>query len=109
MRAFIGSASADVPIISEFDNVNIYGKLNTKYLIEEYDQLDEYYEQDVFILCKVIGLIQKDRVKIFDPLKDFIKFPRAIRRQVKIGEIHGFEDIYINGPVLKVEIIAIYK
>ena len=42
-------------------------------------------------------------------LKDFIKFPRAIRRQVNIEEIHGFEDIYINGPVLKVEIIAIYK
>ena len=109
MRTFIGSASADVPIISEFDNVNVYGKLNTKYLIEEYDQLDEYYEQNVFILCKVIGLMQKDRVKIFDPLKDFIKFPRAIRRQVNIEEIHGFEDIYINGPVLKVEIIAIYK
>lgn len=109
LESILGKASADVPIISEFDEIAISGKLNAKYLMEDYDQLEEYSEQDVFILCKVVGLMRKDRVEIFDPLKDFIRLPRAIRRQADFGDTAGLEKIYVNGPVLKVEIIAIYK
>ena len=109
LESILGKASADVPIISEFDDVAISGKLNAKYLMEDYAQLEEYSEQDVFILCKVVGLMQKENVEIFDPLKDFIRLPRAVRRQTNFGDTTGLEKIYVEGPVLKVEIIAIYK
>ena len=96
-------------IVSEFEDVAISGKLNAKYLLEDYAQLEEYSEQDVFILCKVVGLMQKESVEIFDPLKDFIRLPRAVRRQTNFEDTTGLEKIYVEGPVLKVEIIAIYK
>ena len=109
LESILGKASADVPIISEFEDVVISGKLNAKYLLEDYAQLEEYSEQDVFILCKVVGLMQKESVEIFDPLKDFIRLPRAVRRQTDFCDTTGLEKIYVEGPVLKVEIIAIYK
>ena len=109
LERILGKASADVPIVSEFADVAISGKLNAKYLLEDYAQLEEYSEQDVFILCKVVGLMQKESVEIFDPLKDFIRLPRAVRRQTNFGDTTGLEKIYVEGPVLKVEIIAIYK
>ena len=49
-------------------------------------------------------------VEIFDPLKDFIRLPRAMRRQMSAaGNSTGLDKIIIGGPVLKVEVIAIYK
>ena len=88
----------------------ISGKLNAKYLLEDYAVLEDYAEQDVFILCKVVGVIRKTEVEIFDPLKDFIRLPRAMRRSLeKDASTAGLEKIKIQGPVLKVEVIAIYK
>ena len=71
--------------------------------------LEDYADQDVYVLCKVVGIARKDSVEIFDPLKDFIKLPRAMRRQMSDGNNGGLERIIVDGPVLKVEIIAIYK
>ena len=66
--------------------------------------------QDVFMLCKVVGISKKECVEIFDPLKDFIRLPRVMRRQMEGNpNTSGLEKIKIQGPVLKVEIIAIYK
>ena len=49
-------------------------------------------------------------VEIFDPLKDFIRLPRTMRRQMTAnGKPVGLDKISIEGPVLKVEVIAIYK
>lgn len=110
LETFLGKASADIPIVVDYDDITISGKLNAKYLLEEYSALEDYVEQDVYVLCKVVGIIRKDCVEIFDPLKDFIRLPRAMRRQMEKKEkSSGLEKISIQGPVLKVEIIAIYK
>lgn len=77
-------------------------------LEEEYAELEEYNEQEVYILCKVVGIIQKDKVEIFNPLKDFIKLPRAVRRGMDSSS-QGMEPILVDGPVLKVEVLAMYK
>lgn len=54
--------------------------------------------------------IRKEFVEIFDPLKDFIRLPRAMRRQmINDGNSFGLDKISVEGPVLKVEVIAIYK
>lgn len=110
LEGILGKASADIPFIIECDDVTISGKLNAKYLREEYASLEDYADQDVYMLCKVVGMVHKDTVEIFDPLKDFIRLPRAMRRQMTTsGNSVGLDRISVEGPVLKVEIIAIYK
>lgn len=108
MEAFLGKASADIPIIMEDEELTIASKLSIGNLEEEYAELEEYNEQEVYMLCKVVGIVQKDKVEIFNPLKDFIKLPRAVRRGMDAGN-QGMEPILVDGPVLKVEVIAIYK
>ena len=110
LEGMLGKASADIPFVIECDDVTIAGKLNAKYLHEEYASLEDYADQDVYMLCKVVGMVRKDEVEIFDPLKDFIRLPRAIRRQMAAeGNTMGLETIVVEGPVVKVEVIAIYK
>lgn len=108
MEAFMGKASADIPIIMEDEELTIASKLSIGNLEEEYAELEEYNEQEVYMLCKVVGIVQKDKVEIFNPLKDFIKLPRAVRRGMDSGN-QGMEPILVDGPVLKVEVIAMYK
>ncbi len=108
METFLENASADIPIIMESEGLIVSSKLSTSFLEEEYAQLEEYSEQEVYMLCKVVGKMQKNQVEIFNPLKDFIKLPRAVRRGMD-SDSDGFESIIIDGPVLKVEVIAIYK
>ena len=108
METFLGNASADIPIVMESEDLIVSSKLSTSFLEEEYAQLEEYSEQEVYMLCKVVGKMQKSQVEIFNPLKDFIKLPRAVRRSMDSNG-REVEPIIIDGPVLKVEVIAIYK
>ena len=88
----------------------ISSKLNAKYLREEYASFEDYADQDVYMLCKVVGMVRKDMVEIFDPLKDFIRLLRTMRCQMTAhGKSVGLDKTSIEGPVLKVEVIAIYK
>ena len=108
METFLGNASADIPIVMESEDLIVSSKLSTSFLEEEYAQLEEYSEQEVYMLCKVVGKMQKNQVEIFNPLKDFIKLPRAVRRSMNSNS-RELEPIIIDGPVLKVEVIALYK
>lgn len=108
METFLGNASADIPIVMESEDLIVSSKLSTSFLEEEYAQLEEYGEQEVYMLCKVVGKMQKNQVEIFNPLKDFIKLPRAVRRSMNSNS-RELEPIIIDGPVLKVEVIALYK
>ena len=111
LTAVLGRASADIPIVIDCDNFKIAAKLNAKFLLEEYSTLEEYEEQDVYLLCKVVGMMHKNQVEIFNPTKDFIHLPRQARRNVDTAKEAntGIQKIVIDGPVLKVEVIAIYK
>lgn len=108
-NTFLGKAKADIPIVLETPDAAIVGKLNSKYLLEEYTSLEEYEDQEVTILCKVIGVSHQARVVIFNPLKDFIKLNRTMRRSSSFENCQGVEPIVVDGPVVKVEFIAIYK
>ncbi|MFG6344534.1 MAG: hypothetical protein K1W35_12405 [Lachnospiraceae bacterium] len=108
METFLENASADIPIVMENEDLIIASKLSTTFLEEEYTQLEEYSEQGVYMLCKVVGKMLKNQVEIFNPLKDFVKLPRAVRRSMDSNS-KEVEPIIIDGSVLKVEVIAIYK
>lgn len=104
------NSSADIPIIMENDDITIASKLKAQFLHCESNDLEEYAEQEVFMLCRVIGVVDKDSVEIYNPLKDYIKLSRAIRRSLpNDGKDMGLDSIVIPGPVLKVDIIAIYN
>ena len=87
----------------------ISGKLNTDNLYEDYAALEDYAEQEINFLCKVEGFVKRDRVTIYNPAKDFIKLNRAMRRASNLEENQTLSPITVDGPVLKAEIIAIYK
>lgn len=80
LEAFLGTSSTDIPFLVEYEDVVISGKLNINNLFKAYSELEKYTEQDVFMLRKVIGVMNKEKVEVFNPLKDFIKLPRAVRR-----------------------------
>ena len=110
LESMLNSASADIPFIVEMDEFTFAGKLNAKHLFEDYSNLEDYADQEVYMLYKVVGMIHKENVEIFDPWKDFIKLPRSFRRQMPKDDVpNGFDKIIVEGPVLKVEVIAIYK
>jgi len=111
LNSFIGNASADIPIVIDFNDIVFFGKLNAKNLYEEYTTLEDYFDQDVSFLCKVVGVSRRDHVEVFNPLKDFIRLNRTLRRSMDSNSKSniGLEPIVIAGPVLKVEVIAIYK
>lgn len=108
-KAVFNNTSADIPVEVDCGDVTVVGRLNTKWLCEDYTALEEYSEQEVVLLCKIIGVNRNDKVTIFNPLKDFIKLNRAMRRAGKFEPGQGFDPIVINGPVVKVEFIALYK
>ena len=73
METFLGNASADIPIVMESEDLIVSSKLSTSFLEEEYAQLEEYSEQEVYMLCKVVGKMQKNQVEIFNPLQTLQK------------------------------------
>ena len=109
LNSVLGDAKADIPVLLGSGEVTVVGRLNTKWLLEDYTALEEYDEQKITALCKVIGITRQERVTIFNPLKDFIKLNRAMRRAGSFENGEGFDPIIIDGPVVKVEIIALYK
>ena len=110
LHSVFDKAVADIPFLADDCDIAVAGKLAKKNLLEDLSSFEDYEGQEVYLLCKVVGLSRKDEVEIFDPLKDFVRLPRAIRRQMESnGRTEGLEKIKIPGPVLKVEVIAIYK
>ncbi len=109
IKSVFSNTNADVPVIIDTGDVLISGKLNTDNLYEDYAALEDYAEQEINFLCKVEGFVKRDRVTIYNPAKDFIKLNRAMRRASNLEENQTLSPITVDGPVLKAEIIAIYK
>lgn len=108
-KNLLSNAKADIPIIIDTGDISVCSKLNTTYLKNDYTQLEDYAEQEVTFLCKVEGLTKGGMVTVYNPMKDFIKLNRAMRRASNLEENEQLRPIQIEGPVLKTEIIAIYK
>lgn len=97
LEGILGKVSADVPFSVECDDVTIFGKLNAKFLREECASLEDCADQDVYMFCKVVGMMRKGMVEIFDPLKDFIRLPRTMRRQMVANEkVDGLDKIPVE-------------
>lgn len=109
IKKVFDNTSADIPVLIDSGGILISGKLNTNYLKEEYTSLEDYEEQEVVFLCKVEGMVNREQVTIFNPARDFIKLNRAMRRAANFESDETLVPIMVDGPILKVEIIAVYK
>lgn len=96
-----------IPIVVDGLEVPIASKLKTEW-IEGGDSiaLEEIQDDEAIFLCRVVAHAQGERVAVFDPLKDFMRVNRAMRRTMKRSE--GLEIVYEDGPVIKAEVVAIY-
>lgn len=61
------------------------------------------------MLCKVEGYSRKENVVIYNPARDFIRLNRALRRESNLDQDDSMKPITVPGPVLKAEVIALYK
>ena len=71
-----------------------------------YEALEEYMDEELTFFCRVASHSTKEKVAVFDPLKEFIKIGRAARRQIVRDS--STQPIVVPGPVLKVDMAAIY-
>lgn len=99
---------ADIPIVIDGGDTALFAKLAANNLFESIEDLEEYEEEDVIALCKVVSHKSGDSIKIYDPKKDFIKLNREMRRTIKFDD-NSMDPICIDGPAVKVEVVAIYK
>ena len=108
--AFLGDTKADIPIVIEFDDKLVTGKLDNRFLIEDYSQLEEYETDEVTVLFRLLSKKDGNNIVIYDPLKDFIKLNRTMRRSTDFKSDAGeFSPIKLDGKVIKIEVIAIYR
>lgn len=96
-----------IPIVIDGLDTLVTSKLKTKWL-EGGDSmvLEEIEDDEAIFLCKVVAHARGDQVPVFDPLKDFMRVNRAMRRTTKRSE--GLEIVYEKGPVIRAEVVAIY-
>lgn len=103
----LGEKQGSIPIVVDGLEVPIASKLKTEW-IEGGDSmvLEEIQDDEAIFLCRVVAHARGERVAVFDPLRDFMKVNRAMRRTVKRSE--GLEIVYEDGPLIKAEVVAIY-
>lgn len=109
LKTFFESKDTKIPVVIELGNFIMCSKLNSSKMIIEYEELEEFEELDVTIIARTISTSFVNKTKPFyDPLKDFIKLNRSLRRSV--GErTEGLHEIYSDTDYKTIEILAIYQ
>lgn len=108
--AFFESANPKIPIIAECDDVVLSAKIDSKFLMVDYTQMEEYESLEVSILARIISTnIVSASKAIYDPLKDFISLNRAIRRSLTDNRPDGLKELFNDEDYKVIEILAIYQ
>lgn len=113
-RAFLKTAldkeTINIPTIYEMDDTLLYSKLKGNFLIEEYSGFEDLDGEELTILARVITH-KTGKTIIYDPLKDFIKINRAMRRQGNFSSLpKELDGIFIESDnIIALEIIALYQ
>lgn len=98
-----------IPCIFELADVTCYSQINSSFLLTTYENLEEFENEEVTVLAKVISH-KNGKTAIFNPLKDFIKVNRAMRRSADMSKFpKELVTIEIDGILISLEILAIYQ
>jgi hypothetical protein len=107
LSLFSGTDAA-IPVVITGNEIPIASKLDSRFILGlDYQNLEDLAEEEATILCKVVGYPGGNKVPIFDPLKDFVRLNRILRRNIE--RTSDLSIITLEGPVLKAEVIAVYN
>lgn len=108
-KTFFESADTKIPIILELDDALMCSKLISPNMLIEYEDLEEFEELETTIVARVTStsLVGKNK-PFYDPLKDFVKLNRSLRRSM--GErTEGLYEIHADQDYKTIEVLAIYQ
>lgn len=88
-----------------------FAKLNSNNLCYELEHLEDFEDEDVTIIAKVLSRknVTDKPIVVFDVMKDLFSLSRGIRRQIGEQEIEGIQSIRSDKNILILEILAIYQ
>lgn len=115
LNLLLGKESTKVPIFiendEEFSDRLGFSKINSNYLCCDMDSLDDFENEDVTIIAKIISKrdIIGEPVVVYDVMKDLFGMSRAIRRQFDNKPIEGISNISIDEDFMILEVLAIYQ
>ncbi|MEC1585378.1 hypothetical protein P9D80_08580 [Bacillus spizizenii] len=95
-----------------FENRLGFAKLNSQNLLYELEHLEDFEDEDVTIIAKVLSrknVKQNKPIVLFDIMKDLFSLSRGIRRQVGQDKMDGLSSIESNEDVIIFEVLAIYQ
>ncbi|WP_391206596.1 hypothetical protein [Psychrobacillus sp. L4] len=112
--SLFGKESTKIPAFIECDNFEDrvgFAKFNSNNLCYELESLEDYEEEDVTILAKVLSKKEANNrpIIVFDIMKDLFSLGRGIRRQMGSQEIEGIENIKTDKNIIILEVLAIYQ
>ena len=108
LEAFLGNAQATkIPVVFELDDKILCGKLFQQNLLIDYEELSEI-DGEVTVLARVVTSLVDKSKPYYDPLKDFMKMNRMMRRSID-NKDNKFKPIYADSDYRMIEVLAIYQ
>ncbi|MEI2406359.1 DUF6414 family protein [Niallia taxi] len=88
-----------------------FAKLNSNSLCYELEHLEDFEDEEVTIIAKVLSRknVSDKPIVLFDIMKDLFSLSRGIRRQMGESEIEGLQNIKSEENVIIFEVLAIYQ
>lgn len=108
-KTFFESTDTKIPITLELEEALMCSKLISSNMLIEYENLEEFEELEITIIARITStsLVGKNK-PFFDPLKDFMKLNRSLRRSIS-ERTEGLYEIYAGQDYKTIEVIAIYQ
>lgn len=95
------------PLVIDGLDIPVFAKIRMALIADgDISMLEEFESEEAVFLFKVLSHCNGERVVVCDPLRDFMKLGRAARRSM--NRTSGMEEINVDGPLIKGELIAIY-
>lgn len=106
--------STKIPVFFEcnsFEERIGFAKLNSNNLCYELEHLDDFEDEEVTIIAKVISRknVTSEPIVVFDIMKDLFSLSRGLRRQMGEQEIDGMQSIKAHQNIIILEVLAIYQ
>ncbi|WP_019392708.1 DUF6414 family protein [Priestia filamentosa] len=110
-----GKESTKIPSFLEGNNLGDrvgFAKLNSNNLCYELEYLEDFEDEEVTIIAKVLSrknATNNKPIVVFDIMKDLFSLSRGIRRQMGENEFEGIPNIKSNEDIIILEVLAIYQ
>ena len=103
---FDNSEATRMPVVAEAEDTLLCGKLCQEYVISDYSDFEEL-DESIILLARVSSDVIDSEKPFYDPLKDFMKLNRMMRRGMKRQD--NLMPICVDKEYRKIDIIAIYS